>query len=360
MTTLLSANALQQQSIPWDDDSLYQQIAAYGYRHIDWTEVPDLWLLYLYLHDEPTLGAKRKQSTLKEYFRDITHFFDFIHSQHASVTTIQQEEIAHYQMELQKQYKPMTIKRKTAVIKSFLTFLYRNNIIAKDLTIGLKQVAIKKEELVNRDLYEEEVDQLLTYFANQDYFMYTLLYTLVSTGLRIQELAKAKWAGMYYQPEVNMVFLTVVGKRNKIREVPIFEEVLEVLKEFRARRGFTSELEDDGTAFFPKPNGKSYHFKYLSNEFTNQIESLEHIFPFIKRRKDMEREMEQEGNPIKYKITPHTCRHYTASYYMERGADMKAIQDLLDHESSLTTDTYLRRTRKFKEHAAVKIGRKFR
>ncbi|KGX84639.1 tyrosine-type recombinase/integrase [Pontibacillus litoralis] len=344
----------------WRDDTLYKQVVAHGYRHIDWERIPDEWLLYLFLHDEPTLGSKRKTSTLKEYFRDIHHFLQYIQQFSPSVRHIHHEQLANYQLELETlAYKPTTIRRKTTVIKSFLIFLYKRNIVHEDLTQSMKRVAVKKEQLVNRDFYEEEVEALLNHFKQHDWFMYTLLFVLVSTGLRIQELAKAKWSGVYYHPDVQLHFISVIGKRDKMREVPLFDEVLDVLVEFRARRGFSSVLVDDGTALFPKPNGDSYHFKYLSNEFTKQIQALADIFPFIKRRMDMEQQMKSDGTPIKFRITPHTCRHYTASYYLAKGADLKAIQDLLDHESSVTTDQYLRRTRKFKDHAAIKIGGTF-
>jgi len=189
--------------------------------------------------------------------------------------------------------------------------------------------------------------------------MYTLLFTLVSTGLRIQELCSARWSSITYQPEAGMYFISVIGKRDKMREVPLFNEVLEVLKEFRMRRGFSGELKGQNNPLFPKPNGDHYNFKYLSNEFTKQIEKLQDQFPFIKRRIEMEQQFAQSGKSVRFRITAHTCRHYTAAYYLSKGADLKAIQDLLDHESSVTTDQYLRRTRKFSEHAAVKIGRSF-
>ncbi|MYL32871.1 tyrosine-type recombinase/integrase [Pontibacillus yanchengensis] len=346
--------------VDWFDDTLYKQVIAHGYRNIDWSHIPDDWLLYLFLHEEPTLGKKRKMNTLKEYFRDIRHFLSYIHDKDLSVRQTHHEELAHYQHQLSEQgYKPMTLRRKTAVVKSFLSFLYRKGIINEDLTRSMKQIAVEKEDLVNRDFYEEEVQALLDYYKKHNWFMYTMLFVLVSTGLRIQELSTAKWSGVYYHPEVDLYFITVIGKRDKVREVPLFDEVLEALTEFRSRRGFHSALGDDGTALFPKPSGNHYHFKYLSHEFTNQINQLAGVFPFIKRRMDMEEQMMNDGKSIKFKITPHTCRHYTAAYYLSKGADLKAIQNLLDHESSSTTDNYLRRTRKFHEHAAVKIGGQF-
>lgn len=346
--------------IDWFSKDTYLTIVQQGFRNIDWTKASDELLLYLFLHDEPTIGTKRKHTTLKEYFREVQQFLHYIHQWYESVRDLHADDVPQYQLKLEeKGYKPTTLRRKSTVVQQFLLFLYRNGMIKDDLTISMKRIAIQKDQLVNRDFYEEEVQELLIYFKKHDWYMYTLLFTLVSTGLRIQELCSAKWSSITFQPEAGMYFVSVIGKRDKMREVPLFNEVLEVLKEFRMRRGFSGEINGDSTPLFPKPNGDSYNFKYLSNEFTKQIEQLQDTFGFIKRRLEMERQFAAEGKSLRYKITPHTCRHYTASYYLSKGADLKAIQDLLDHESSVTTDQYLRRTRKFSEHAAVKIGGSF-
>lgn len=362
MNQVLTQNTslqLVNNEMDWFSDDTYKEIAKHGFRNIDWNQATDALLLYLFLHDEPTLGSKRKQSTLKEYFREVSQFINYLHEQHQSLQQLHHEQIINYQLHLEsKGYKSTTLRRKSTVVQQFLTYLYKKEIVKDDLTKSMKRISIKREDLVNRDFYEEEVKELLDYFKKQDWFMYTLLFTLVSTGLRIQELCNARWSSITYQPEAGMYFVSVVGKRDKLREVPLFNEVLEVLKEFRMRRGFSVDFSED-TPLFPKPNGDSYNFKYLSNEFTKQIEQLKDRFSFIQKRYEMEQHFNENGKAIRFRITPHTCRHYTASYYLSKGADLKAIQDLLDHESSVTTDQYLRRKRKFSEHAAVKIGRKF-
>jgi len=360
MSELVQPLVNQNQEIDWFSKDTYLTIVQQGFRNVDWSLASDELLLYLFLHDEPSIGTKRKHTTLKEYFREIQQFYQYIHEQVGSVQQIHPEHVTQYQLALEeKQYKSTTLRRKSTVVQQFLSFLHRNGMVKDDLTKSMKRISIQKDQLVNRDFYEEEVEALLEYFQKHDWHMYTLLFTLVSTGLRIQELCSARWSSITYQPEAGMYFVSVLGKRDKMREVPLFNEVLEVLKEFRMRRGFSGELNGQNTPLFPKPNGDSYHFKYLSNEFTRQIEMLQDQFPFIKRRVQMEEQFTQSGKSLRFRITPHTCRHYTAAYYLSKGADLKAIQDLLDHESSVTTDQYLRRTRKFSEHAAVKIGGSF-
>lgn len=194
---------------------------------------------------------------------------------------------------------------------------------------------------------------LLEHFKESDWFAYTLFYLLISTGMRISELATAKWDDLRFEPSVNHYFLEVKGKGNKRRDVIIFSDVLEVVTENRKRKGLITKVGHyDGTAFFPKYNGSHYNTKYLSNEFTRIVNSAP--FEFIQARLKKE-----EQGDIRYRITPHTCRHYTAAYFMDQGIDPKAIQDMLGHSSLMTTERYLRRKRDIKNHAGVKLGDSF-
>jgi len=351
---------IKSEEFDWFNPLMFEKVTEVGFRNVNWNEIPDEMLLYLFLHDEPTLGSKRRDTTKREYFREANQFLDYVFKNYGGIRQLHHEDVLNYQLYLEKEgYKATTLRRKNVVVQQFLSYLNQKNILNQDLTQSMKRISVKKENLVNRDFYEDEVQSLLDYYEKNNWFMYTLLYVLVSTGLRIQELANAKWSSLFYHPDVGMYFLTVIGKRDKAREVPIFEDVLEVVRELRMRRGFTRELEHDGSPFFPKADGQHYNFKYLSQKFSEEILSLEEQFDFIKQRIQREEAMKEEDKSIRYRITPHTCRHYTASYFLSKGADQKAVQDLLGHESSTTTDGYLRRKRKFEEHAAVKVGKTF-
>jgi site-specific recombinase XerD len=54
---------------------------------------------------------------------------------------------------------------------------------------------------------------------------------------------------------------------------------------------------------------------------------------FIKARFSREKDSEKEGKPKRFRITPHTCRRYTAAYYMDRGADPTSIQNMLGNRT---------------------------
>ena len=339
----------------WKDNRLFQKVLNHGYSQMDWEKTSDEFLLYLFLHDEPTLGKIRSEKTKKAYFRDLSDFLSFA-KEYKGVKNLHPDDLKKYQYIMEETgYAPTTLRRKTAVIKQFMRYLLQIGAINQDNTFLMKRTSINKDQLVNRDLYEHEVRQLLNYFKTNDYFAYTLLFILVSTGLRISELASARWADLFYYPEQDRFFITVTGKRNKERIAVIFKDVLRVIQEFRKRRGHESELsEDNPTAFFPKADGSHYNSAYLSHEFSRLILNTHEIFPFIKRRKILH----EQGNK-RYNITPHTCRHYTAAYFAEQGVNLKAIQDMLGHESITTTESYLRRKRRLEEHAGVQVDNLF-
>lgn len=326
------------------DNELFITISVDSFKNTNWQAIPDPMLVYLFLHDEPTIGKQRTLKTKKEYLRDIKQFLHYINEE---IRSIVPEDAPAYQTWLDRQkYEAPTLRRKSTVTKQFLKYLYKNGVLSFDASIKMKRVAQPLDKQVNRDLYEYEVEQLLEYFKEIDWFAYTLLLILTSTGLRIEELASARWANLFIfrTTKGQHHFLKVIGKGGKPRDVRIYEDVLPVIIEFRQRRGLPIELNPgDSTAFFAKPNCGHYSSTYLSTEFAKLIERSG--FPFVIHRTN--------------RITPHTCRHYTAAYLSSKGADIRAIQDALGHASIVTTERYLWRHRKLENHASTHIGFNF-
>lgn len=342
----------------WNDENLLFKVEEFGFSNIDWINAPIEVLLYLFLHDQPTIGEKRTDSTKKEYLRDLNQFLKYIYNEGIDqLYLLTPEHLLKYQRYLEKKYKKTTLLRKSSVVKHFFRYLANKNILKQDITVQMKRPKSKLEELVNRDLYDHEVKELLEYFQKSNWFAYTLFYLLVTTGMRINELATARWSNLRYESSVGYHFLKVTGKRNKDRDVIIFNDVLKVVLENRKRKSLSTEIgEVDGTAFFPKANGNNYNTTYLSNEFTSLVSKAP--FDFIQGRFKKENESAAEGKNIRHRITPHTCRHYTAAFFMDKGIDPKAIQDMLGHLSLMTTERYLRRKRSVANHAGVKLGEK--
>lgn len=325
------------------DSRLYSQIMDIGFKHIDFQQVTDSGLIYLFLHDEPNLAKPRSIKTKKLYLHDLSHFMRYVIETTGTLATLHPEDVKRYFVFLLQEYKPSTIRRKKNIIKQFLNYIIRKKVVSADVVSEIQKVSIDKEELVDRAFYQEEVEQLLQHFKKINTFMYTMLYTLVSTGMRIMELSSAKWSNLKYHAKYDAYLLTITGKRQKVREVRIFEDVLEAVKEVRSLRLLNTELSPlDDTAFLPKADGTHYRSDYLGTYFTEQILKTE--FPFVIGRKDP--------------ITPHTCRHFTAAHLAEKGIDIKTISDFLGHENITTTQIYLRESTRRDNLATLKFGKK--
>jgi site-specific recombinase XerD len=311
--------------------------------HFDFNRMPASALLYLFLHDEPKLGVHRTVETKKEYLRDLRDFLHFA-TDRGGLNQITSSDVAIYQHDLSNVYKPTTMRRRITIVKQFLRYLLRKRAIENDLTKDLKQMALPANKLINRDMYEHEVNQISEYLEKNDFTMYVLFVILISTGLRIQELANATWNEVFYYPSKGIHFLNVLGKRDKTRDALLFNDTFSLLCELRRLYGLSDKLNPaDNTAFFPKPQGTNYRSNSLSTRLSRTIRQSN--LPFLSYRKDP--------------ITAHTCRHYTASYYTEQGVDVRSVQDMLGHSKLATTEGYLWKKRLLENHAGIQLGSNF-
>ena len=312
-----------------------------GIRNIDYSQLSEESLVYLFLHDEPSLTKKRSERTKQQYLHDLSHFLRYIKEAIGTIQELSHNDVEIYFYELSKKYAATTLRKKKTVVQQFLKYVYDNNGLSDNFSSRLKKVSVKKEELVNRDLYPEEVTQILDELKKSNYFVYTAFFLLTTTGLPIEEIATAKWGDLVFHSSLNAYLLRVVGKGNKSREVRIFEDTLDALCHVRSLRKQTTKLDASNTsAFLPKADGSNYRADYLSSLVAKKIEETN--LTFLRYRQD--------------RITPHTCRHFMANYLMEKGIELKKIRDYLGHESIMTTERYLRERTRRQNLATIDIG----
>ncbi|MCQ6335080.1 MULTISPECIES: tyrosine-type recombinase/integrase [Bacillus cereus group] len=334
-------NQLVKSKSDFFDSSHFERIMSIGIRNIDYSQLSEESLVYLFLHDEPSLTKKRSERTKKLYLHDLSNFLRYTKETIGGIQELSHNEMEIYFYQLSKKYAATTLRRKKTVVQQFLKYVYDNNGLSEDFSSRLKKVSVKKEALVNRDLFPEEVNEILDTLKNTNFFMYSLFFLLTTTGLRIEEVAKAKWADLAFHPSLNVYLLRVVGKGNKTREVRIFEDVLDDICYLRQLRKQISELDASSrSAFLPKADGSHYRADYLSKYAAEKIEETN--LPFLRYRKD--------------RITPHTCRHFFANYLMGKGIELKKIRDYLGHESIMTTERYLRERTRRQNLATIDIG----
>ena len=141
-----------------------------------------------------------------------------------------------------------------------------------------------------------------------------ILEVLYSCGLRVSELISLRISDLFFDES----FIRVIGKGDKQRLVPIGEPAMQAVEMYlsQSRRAYVSKKAED-ILFLNRRGGK------LSRQM---------IFLMIKSQ------CEKAG--ITKEISPHTFRHSFATHLVENGADLRAVQQMLGHESIITTEIY--------------------
>jgi len=211
---------------------------------------------------------------------------------------------------------PRTQARVISGIKAFFIYLMIEEVIEVNPTTLLETPKIGKKLPVV--LSVEEIDRLLAAIdlsKPEGQRNKAMLETLYSCGLRVSELINLKISNVY--PDLG--FIRVVGKGNKERLIPISHKALkEIDLYYQDRRRLPNIENSDGNIVFLNRRGKR-----LSRVM---------IFTIVKNLANK--------TQIKKKISPHTFRHSFATHLVEGGADLRAVQEMLGHESILTTEIY--------------------
>ncbi len=143
-----------------------------------------------------------------------------------------------------------------------------------------------------------------------------ILETLYACGLRVSELTALRRSNLFLE----LGFVKVVGKGNKERIVPIGQQAAKHIELYLegVRRGQANEQRGEEDYLFLNRRGR-----HLSRVM---------VFHIVRDT--------AEAAGIAKKVSPHTFRHSFATHLIEGGADLKAVQDMLGHESIITTEIY--------------------
>ena len=140
-----------------------------------------------------------------------------------------------------------------------------------------------------------------------------ILETLYGCGLRVSEAVGLKISGLYFTDG----FIRIVGKGNKERIVPAGDMAVEALKNYLEVRPHPADAESDDLVFL--------------NRFGKSLSRVS-MFKMIKTQALLA--------DIRKEISPHTFRHSFATHLIENGADLRVVQEMLGHESVVTTEIY--------------------
>ena len=255
-------------------------------------------------------------NTVEAYLTDLDKLFAFLTLEGIDFAEVTTDNLETFSAGLHDiGIHPRSQARVLSGIRSFYRFLVLEDYIRQDPTELLDSPQIGKH--LPDVLTVEEIDSLIGAIdrgSREGQRNCAILETLYSCGLRVSELCNLKISDLY----LNEGFIKVEGKGNKQRLVPISPRAVSELNDYFLVRGEK----------VIKPGFEDYVF--ISN-FGKNISRIM-VFHIIKELAN------QIG--LKKSISPHTFRHSFATHLLEGGANLRAIQCMLGHESIGTTEIY--------------------
>lgn len=256
--------------------------------------------------------------TLSAYHTDLKLFLAFLKEERAfrGWASVKRDDIVAFVIQMkQRRYASSTVTRRVSAIRSFFSFLLRDEKIKEDPTEGVEVPKVSRR--LPRVLSPEEIDELLelparsnTPIALRDRAMIEMAY---ATGLRVSELVGLKLS------DVNLATgdTRCIGKGNRERILPLSATALQALQEYleSSRPRLARSAQEDH--LFLNRRGRSITrqgFWLMLKKYAEEIGL--------------------------YDITPHTLRHTFATHALQRKVDLRTVQEMLGHVSIATTQIY--------------------
>ncbi|MCE7865037.1 MAG: site-specific tyrosine recombinase XerD [Bacteroidetes bacterium CHB5] len=201
-------------------------------------------------------------------------------------------------------------------IRAFYKYLLFEELIEKDPTALIEgpKLGRKLPDTLEYDEIEK-IFEAIDLSAAEGARNRAMLEVLYSSGLRVSELVELKLANVYF----DIGFLRVIGKGNKERLVPVGRDAMKYLKIY---------MEEVRVHVPVQKSFESYVFLNRRGRKLTRVM----VFLIIKSL--------AEKIGLKKTISPHTFRHSFATHLIEGGADLRAVQEMLGHESITTTEIY--------------------
>ncbi len=263
--------------------------------------------------------------SIDAYKRDVTKLILFLESLNSPISPIKidKEVIHQFIYEIAKIVSPRTQSRVISGLRSFFDYLVFEGYRDDNPTSLLETPKIGRK--LPDILSENEIDLIITQIDlshPQGERNRAMLETLYGCGLRVTELITLKISDLFFEEG----FIRVLGKGNKERYIPIHQKNQKYINLYIAEIRCLI------------PTKKSFEDTLFLNRRGKQL-SRNMVFMIVK-------ELVQKAG-IEKIVSPHTFRHSFATHLLENGADLRAIQQMLGHESITTTEIYMHLDRKF-------------
>jgi integrase/recombinase XerD len=279
---------------------------------MSWTNLRKDYLDYL------RLERGLSDNSIANYALDIGKLSEWLADNNITVSpiAISEETLQQFIYSIAKEVNPRSQSRIISGLRGFFTYLVFED-LRKDNPMELIESPKIGRKLPDT-LSTSEIDQLIAAIdlsKPQGERNRAILETLYGCGLRVSELINMKISDLFFEEG----FIKVTGKGDKQRFVPIGDNTIRYIELYR------KEVRVHGPV---KPGSADTLFlNRRGNKLTRAM-----IFTIVKQL------AEKAG--IQKTISPHTFRHSFATHLLENGADLRAIQQMLGHESITTTEVY--------------------
>ncbi len=268
---------------------------------------------YQYLKLEKASSA----NTIDAYMRDLDKFLRFIADEGKDFTQVELEDLYHFAvLMVDVGISSTSLSRILSGVRSFYHFLVLGDVLETNPTELLEFP--KKPQHLPDVLSVEEIDAIeavIDLSQQEGQRNKAIIETLFSCGLRVSELIGLKISGLF----LDEMFVRVEGKGSKQRLVPISEKAVYELQLY---------FQDRNLLAIP-PEYQDYVFVSFRRK-----KPLTRVMVFL-----MIKDLVAKAG-VKKTVSPHTFRHSFATSLLEGGANLRAIQAMLGHESIATTQIY--------------------
>lgn len=256
------------------------------------------------------------ENSVAAYRRDIEKLHSFLKDAHIDLLTAEREHLSDFLIELSSLgIHARTQARILSGLKSFYRFLIYRDRRTNDPTelLGAPKIGLHLPEVLSLN----EIDAMILAIdlsKPEGQRNKTIIEMLYGSGLRVSELVHLKLSNLY----TDEGYMLVEGKGSKQRLVPVSKKAQQELKRWYIDRNLLTIVKGQEDFVFLNRRG---------HQLTRAM-----IFTIIKQLAELA--------GIRKSVSPHTLRHSFATHLLENGANLRAIQQLLGHESITTTELY--------------------
>ncbi len=271
-------------------------------------------------------------NSIENYLFDVRRLIHFLEQEKvvASPSTISKSEINLFVEALSEEVNARSQARILSGLRNFFDYLMQEN-IRKDSPMELieaPKIGLKLPDTLSL----AEIDKIIQHVdlsKPQGERNKVILETLYSCGLRVSELTALRLSDLFFDEG----FIQVLGKGNKNRFIPIAKSTQKLIENYIDNHRVLQTID-----------AQSKDILFLNRRGKSLTRAM--IFTIVKNQAKIA--------GIQKNISPHTFRHSFATHLLENGADLRAIQQMLGHESITTTEIYMHLDKRFVKQELLK------